>query len=71
MTLSISQANDANTVLRYVLSIPGPAGVPTHGKACDAATRLADASQKVLHAGLDGDEVAAAWPDILLRGDDS
>lgn len=65
--MNIGEANDLNTVLRYVLNLPDiTRSVPADDKARDAAARLADKAHKGIMAGLTGDDVVAAWPELLL-----
>lgn len=66
MALTIEQANDVNTVLRWALGIPLELGVlkvdVTDDKAHDAAMRLVGHARKALSAGLGTADVEAAWP---------
>lgn len=60
--MNITEANDTNTVLRYLLGLPNLTGdVPTDDQAQDAAERLAEKAAKALHAGLRPVDVAQAW----------
>lgn len=58
--MNITEANDLNYVLSYVLNV---GQVPSSDKAMEAAARLADKANKALGAGLTGERVRAAWPD--------
>lgn len=60
--LSVTEANDINTVLRHLLGLPGALGETVRREDAEiAATRLADQAYKRLRAGLSGREVAAAF----------
>lgn len=68
--MNITEANDLNTVLEYVLNLTSGAGaVPSSERAREAAARLADKAHKPLMAGLTSERVNAAWPDLELPGD--
>lgn len=69
--MNISEANDLNTLLHYVLNLSDALGVtPSDDQARDAAERLADRANKALGAGLTSDTVVAAWPELLLDNGD-
>lgn len=68
--MNISEANDTNTILRYLLNqARWPVGVPTDAEAQAAAERLADRAHKPLSAGLRAQDVTEAWPN--RRGGDT
>lgn len=66
MSLTVGQAADVNTLLRYVLSIPRP-GLDSRSDAQAAAERLADAAHKRLMAGLRPADVTTAWANLRHR----
>ena len=66
MALTITEADDVNTLLRWLFGIrqPGTANIDDQDhadKAEDAAARLADAAAKKLMAGLRGNDVHGHW----------
>jgi hypothetical protein len=67
--MNITEANHANTLLRYLLNEPDVMGrVPTADEARAAAVALADRSRRALGAGLSGADVDALWDDLELPG---
>ena len=70
--MNISEANELNTLLRYVLAEPDIMGkVPTCEQAATAAEGLADRANRALGAGLDGRTVREAWALLELPGRES
>lgn len=63
MPMSIRDANDYNTVIRYVLGMRDASGLDlvAEDDAWNAAVRLADRAHSVLGAGLTRREVAETW----------
>lgn len=69
MSLTVGQASDVNTLLRYVLGISRPgSGVPGSDEALQAAERLAAAADKRLMAGIRAQDVTATWASLELPG---
>lgn len=65
--MNISEANDLNNVLRFLLHGNDGRGDdgPTPGSstlARESAVRLAERAHTALHAGYNGEAVALAWP---------
>lgn len=60
--MNISESNDVNTLLHYVLNLPRVLGPVAESDTIAAAERLADKAYKALGAGLRSDEVRASWP---------
>lgn len=69
--MNITEANNVNTVLKWMLTRHTPeqrrprwANGPTYTEndAFAAAQQLADKAYKALSAGVNADDVAAAWP---------
>lgn len=64
--MTITEANDANTLLQWVLGIRQPSDVDVDDQeladaAEEAAARLADRAHRQLSAGLTGDAVHQGW----------
>lgn len=62
--MNIGEANAVQWLLQYLLQDQNDPLVPDSDKACAAAAELADRSRAVLHAGMSGDHVRQAWPDL-------
>lgn len=62
--MNISEANDLNTVLRYLLDVRRNGQPVARDSAREASARLADRARKPLGAGLDGDDVRELWGDV-------
>jgi len=61
--MSITDANDLNHVLEFLLGMPQPGfRGPDSDFAQAAACRLADRANKALSAGIDGVQVTKHWP---------
>jgi hypothetical protein len=57
--VTITEANDINTVLRWAMSKPRPHhGHPSDGEAMESARRLAARANKTLQAGLKPEDIA-------------
>lgn len=60
--MNITEANETNTVLDYLLGLPGPSGeVPSDETARAAAAHLAEKANKALGAGLTAQAVTDNW----------
>lgn len=66
--MNISESNDINIVLSYLLGRREKFGNRTDTEASEmaqqAASRLADRATRRTMAGLSGEQVAAAWPTV-------
>lgn len=63
MALTVTQAQDVNTLIDWVLRIDRPGfPAPTSDEAREAAERLAADARKRLMAGVTAAEIAAHWP---------
>jgi hypothetical protein len=65
MSLTVTEANQLNTLLDYVLATEAglPVSIPCRGEARDAAAFLADHAHKTLLAGFTSDTVRRTWPE--------
>lgn len=61
--MNITEGNAANVVLRYLLGIEP---LPDDEKAQEAAVLLAERANRALHAGLRAEQVAQAWPNVIV-----
>ena len=67
--MNVMESCDVNTVLKYLLGLPGPGGAAIeHGIALSCAERLCDRAHKTLSAGITPSELRAAWPKPGKRG---
>lgn len=61
--MNITEANDINTLLRWVTGMDSPLGPVPDDLACEAAAALAQRAHKKLMAGMDADDVWQHWPE--------
>lgn len=66
--LTVTESNDVNIVLDWLLDLPRGGKLVTDDQAQGAAERLADSAYKRLSAGLNSDAVATAFPVLQLQG---
>jgi hypothetical protein len=61
--MTIGEANNLNTLLRYLLDLVDPAHISDtpQDDARAAAVELADRAYKALYAGITGDDVLRRW----------
>lgn len=59
--MNITEANDTNRVLRYVLAVRQGRHTADDGEVREAATRLAGRVNKALHAGTTPEDIDAQW----------
>ncbi|WP_336158218.1 hypothetical protein [Amycolatopsis sp. VC5-11] len=59
--MNISEANDANRVLRHLLAVRQGTHTAADGDVREAAARLAGRVNKALHAGITPAQIDAGW----------
>lgn len=65
MSLTVTEASEIGTVIRYWLEMDSPLGDPiTDGQVIDAMAHLADQAHRKLMAGITGDQARARWAEL-------
>lgn len=62
--VNITEANDTNRLLRYVLGVRDSGQLPDDDQMLAAAARLAERVNKAIGCGITPAQVTAAWPNV-------